>query len=169
MTQRPRHGARPSTCPVCGRTELPSSRWTTGLESSRLVPATVVVDRLHRVAAEVGIAVIEHPSVKETGCAAALSIDQDLESSQVIMLADDLDDALRADVMAFGFAVLGAIPDTIADSPDGYLLVGRQRRPTSPDSVSHVAWHIARLFGHYTYCTTFDLLTPTPDRAQTTP
>ncbi|TWE27521.1 hypothetical protein [Prauserella muralis] len=115
------------------------------------------------MAAEIGIAIIEHPSVKDSGCAAVLTIEKDLESGQIIMLADNLDEDLRADVIVFGFAVLGGIPEVVADSADGYILVGRERRPTEPDSVSHVAWHVAHLCGRHTSSATFGLFAPTTD------
>lgn len=78
-----------------------------------------------------GIRVFEVPAVHGVGLAGLVGFgsDKDGEPQCKIGLADDPDDDLPADVLAFGLAVLVGTPEILDDSPDGILGISKQRLP----------------------------------------
>lgn len=72
-----------------------------------------------------------------------------------IGLTDDLDDDLRANVLAFGLAVLVGTLDILDESPDGVLGISRQRLPQADNGLGNLAWHMLQTCGRESPSTTF--------------
>ncbi|PXY22326.1 hypothetical protein BAY60_20870 [Prauserella muralis] len=115
---------------------------------------TTPAARLCAVALQAGIQVFDVPADACPGLAGTVGA---TSGSGLLGLADDLDDDLRADVLAFGIAVLAAAPSAVSSAPEGYLAIGRTRLPAARGGVGHLAWHMARTCGRDTPSATFEL------------
>jgi hypothetical protein len=87
-----------------------------------------------------------------------LGCDDDGEPQCKIGLTDDLDDDLRADVLAFGIAVLAGTPEILDQSEDGILGINRQRLPQADNGPGNLAWHMLQTCGRESPSTTFRLM-----------
>ena len=143
-------------CSVCGVVLRDAGTEPESALSDPLL--TTPVARLCAVALEARIAVLDLDSDTTDGLAGAVGVgvDQDGELRGMVALADDLDDALRADVLAFGIAVYISDSARLVRAEEGYLGIGRDR--LAETGIGHLAWHIARSCGSTTTSATFELV-----------
>jgi hypothetical protein len=106
------------------------------------------------------IRVFDVPADRSVGLAGLVGIGSDKvdEPQGMIGLTDDLDDKLRADVLAFGLAVLVGTPEILAESPDGILGISRQRLPQADNGPGNLAWHMLQTCGRESPSATFRLM-----------
>lgn len=147
-------------CPVCGvtvRRDAASNTEGNNIDDPML--ATPVA-RLYAVAAEAGVVVGDIPPDESDGFAGAVAVgfDERSEMHGMVYLAEDLDDDLRADVLAFGIAVLVGDSACVVDTPNRCIGIGRERLPAARKGVGHLAWHMLRSCGRDTYSATFELV-----------
>lgn len=141
-------------CPVCGigmRPQVTGAGSDSPLDDPLL---STPVARLCAVALQADIQVFDVPADTCPGLAGTVGAGP---GGGLLGLADDLDDDLRADVLAFGIAVLAAASSTVGSAPEGYLAIGRSRLPAARGGIGHLAWHMARTCGRDTPSATFEL------------
>lgn len=121
---------------------------------------TTPVARLMALAMGTDVRVFDVPTARGAGLAGlvGLGLDEDGEPRPTIGLADDLDDDLRADVLAFGLAVLVGTPEILGESPDGVLGISRERLPQADNGPGNLAWHMVQTCGRESPSTTFQLM-----------
>ncbi|MCP2244609.1 hypothetical protein [Lentzea aerocolonigenes] len=121
--------------------------------------------RLMALAMGTGTRVFDIPTARSVGLAGLVGVSSDKngEPQGSIGLTDDLDDDLRADVLAFGLAVLVGTPEVLAESPDGILGISRQRLPQADNGPGNLAWHMLQTCGRESPSTTFRLMIIQPD------
>jgi hypothetical protein len=121
---------------------------------------TTPVARLMALAMGTGTRVFDVPAAHSVGLAGLVGVgsDSDGEPQCSIGLTDDLDDDLRADVLAFGLAVLVGTPEVLGESPDGILGISRQRLPQADNGPGNLAWHMLQTCGRESPSTTFRLM-----------
>ncbi|SMC54045.1 hypothetical protein SAMN05660733_00363 [Lentzea albidocapillata] len=126
---------------------------------------TTPTARLMALAMGTDIRVFEVPVAHSAGLAGLVGIgsDENDEPQCKIGLTDDLDDDLRADVLAFGIAVLVGTPEVLGNSPDGVLGISRQRLPQADNGPGNLAWHMLQTCGRESPSTTFRLMIIQPD------
>lgn len=117
--------------------------------------------RLMALAMGTGTRVFDIPAARSVGLAGLVGVssDQNGEPQGSIGLTDDL----RADVLAFGLAVLVGTPEVLAESPDGILGISRQRLPQADNGPGNLAWHMLQTCGRESPSTTFRLMIIQPD------
>jgi hypothetical protein len=127
---------------------------------------TTPTAKLLALAMGTGIRVFEVPAAHSAGLAGLVGLgsDEDGQPQCKIGLTDDLDDDLRADVLAFGIAVLVGTPEILDESPDGVLGISRQRLPQAGNGPGNLAWHMLQTCGRESPSTTFRLMIIQPDR-----
>lgn len=142
------------------RTENPEGR--ASINDPLLTTPTA---RLMALAMGTGIRVFEVPAAHSAGLAGLVGLgsDDDGEPQCKIGLTDDLDDDLRADVLAFGIAVLVGTPEILDESPDGVLGISRERLPQANNGPGNLAWHMVQTCGRESPSTTFRLMIIQPD------
>lgn len=116
--------------------------------------------RMRALADQVEIKVTDIPTEDAAGLAGFVAVGYTEEGDQrgLIGLAEDLDDDLRVDVLAFGIAVFAADAETIANSSDSWLGIGRERLSPVKNGIGHLAWHMLHTCGRDTPSATFDLV-----------
>jgi hypothetical protein len=139
------------------RTGNPAGRGKASIHDPLL---TTPLARLMALAMGTGIRVFEVPAVHSVGLAGLVGLgsDADGEPECKIGLTDDLDDDLRADVLAFGLAVLVGTPEVLDESPDGILGISRERLPQAGNGPGNLAWHMLQTCGRESPSTTFQLM-----------
>ncbi|RDI34822.1 hypothetical protein [Lentzea flaviverrucosa] len=126
---------------------------------------TTPTARLMALAMGTDIRVFEVPVAHSAGLAGLVGVGSGAngEPQCKIGLTDDLDDDLRADVLAFGIAVLVGTPEVLEKSPDGVLGISRQRLPQADNGPGNLAWHMVQTCGRESPSTTFRLLVIEPE------
>lgn len=121
---------------------------------------TTPVARLMALAMGTGTRVVDVPAAHSVGLAGLVGVgsDEDGEPQGMVGLTDDLDDDLRADVLAFGLAVLVGTPEILSESPDGILGISRERLPQADKGAGNLAWHMLQTCGRESPSTTFRLM-----------
>ncbi|GAA4410171.1 hypothetical protein ACFQV2_12750 [Actinokineospora soli] len=98
--------------------------------------------------------------------AVAVGIDEKNQLRGLVGLADDLDNDLKADTLAFGIAVFAGEPDRIMATAGASLGIGRERQPAASKGPGHLAWHMLYSCGRISPSATFalvDLDTESPE------
>jgi hypothetical protein len=118
------------------------------------------VAKLLALAMGTGVRVFDIPVARSVGLAGlvGVNVSADGEAQCSIGLTDDLDDDLRADVLAFGLAVLVGTPELLEESPDGVLGISRERLPQAGNGPGNLAWHMLQTCGRESPSTTFRLM-----------
>ncbi|WP_439660240.1 hypothetical protein ACSHWB_01300 [Lentzea sp. HUAS TT2] len=121
---------------------------------------TTPVARLMALAMGTDTRVIDVPVERSVGLAGlvGLSSGANGEPQCMIGLTDDLDDDMRADVLAFGLAVLVGTPEILEKSPDNILGISRERLPQADNGPGNLAWHMVQTCGRESPSTTFRLM-----------
>ncbi len=121
---------------------------------------TTPVARLMALAMGTGTRVFDVPAAHSVGLAGLVGVGEDDHGEPLcsIGLTDDLDDDLRADVLAFGLAVLVGTPEVLDASPDGVLGISRERLPQAGNGPGNLAWHMLQTCGRESPSTTFRLM-----------
>ncbi|MGI5500078.1 hypothetical protein [Lentzea sp. CA-135723] len=121
---------------------------------------TTPMARLMALAMGTNIRVFDLPAKHSIGLAGLVGVDLDAPGGPVckIGLTDDLDDDLRADVLAFGIAVLVGTPELLGESEDGVLGISRERLPQARNGPGNLAWHMLETCGRKAPSTTFRLM-----------
>ncbi|GGU16167.1 hypothetical protein [Lentzea flava] len=121
---------------------------------------TTPVARLMALAMGTDIRVFEMPAQRCIGLAGLVGLGTGTngEPQCMIGLSDDLDDDLRADVLAYGLAVLVGTPEILDESPDGILGISRERLPQAGNGPGNLAWHMLQTCGRESPSTTFRLM-----------
>lgn len=149
-------------CPVCGQ-PIPAP----GPGSVVRDPLLTTPDaRLRALALESGIltfADLTGDGSDGVGGAVAVAHVADGEVSGLAWVAEDLDDGLRADVLAFAIALLADPADPVGHARGSRVGIGSQRLPAAPNGAGHVAWHLAAACGRVSPSTTFAVV-ELPDR-----
>jgi hypothetical protein len=115
--------------------------------------------RITAIAADRGIILTDIPAEDTAGLAGAIGVGTD-DAGQlraVVGLADDLDEDVRIDVIAFAVAVFVGDVDRLVDAPGGRIGLGRERLPSTP-GIGHLAFHMAYSCGRDTPSATFELV-----------
>ncbi|MEV4317780.1 hypothetical protein [Actinocrispum sp. NPDC049592] len=104
--------------------------------------------------------IVNVPKEDAAGTAGFVAIGYDEEGNQrgLIGIAEDLDDGLKADVLAFALAVFAGDSERIANSADGWLAIGRDRLAPAKEGIGYLAWHMLISCGRGTPSATFELL-----------
>lgn len=147
-------------CPVCGVTVRPDSySESRGSNINDPLLATPLA-RLYAVAAETNITVedVGADVAGDLAGAVAAGIDQQGLLRGLIFLSEDLDDDLRADILAFGIALFTGEPDRITDTPNWSVGISRNRLPAAGNGIGHLAWHMLRSCGRNTASATFEII-----------
>ncbi|MET8763135.1 hypothetical protein [Lentzea sp. NPDC004782] len=118
------------------------------------------VAKLLALAMGTDVRVFDIPAARSAGLAGLVGVNvgADGEPQCSIGLTDDLDDDLRADVLAFGLAVLVGTPEILGESPDGVLGISRERLPQAGNGPGNLAWHMLQTCGRESPSTTFRLM-----------
>lgn len=149
-TRRRHRGRRGITCPLCSRTELrlpTHPGFATPLASLTVLAVDSGVD----------LSDLPEPAA-QTGFAGAVAAWRTPDGySGLLMLAPDLDNGLRADVLAFGLALLDK-PEQVVAAPRGRVGIRLERLPAAPKGNGHVAWHVAARCGRRTESATFEFV-----------
>ena len=126
---------------------------------------TTPVARLMALAMGTSVRVFDVPAERSVGLAGLVGVSSDKDGEPLcsIGLTDDLDDDLRADVLAFGLAVLVGTPEILDESPDGILGISRQRLPQADNGPGNLAWHMVQTCGRESPSTTFRLMIIQPE------
>jgi hypothetical protein len=126
---------------------------------------TTPVARLMALAMGTGVRVFDVPAAHSVGLAGLVGVSSDNNGEPLcsIGLTDDLDDDLRADVLAFGLAVLVGTPEILDESPDGILGISRQRLPQADNGPGNLAWHMLETCGRESPSATFRLMIIQPE------
>lgn len=144
--------SNPVVCPVCG------PAFMSGPSSVVRDPLLTTAEaRLRAVAMESGIEIFDDlPEEDGVGGAAAVERFPD-GLHRLAWVAEGLDDALRADVVAFLIALLADPDDPVRQAPGSRIGVWCERLAPAPDGVGHVAWHMAAACGRVSPSTTFEV------------
>lgn len=147
---------------MCERTDNTAAGGEASINDPLLTTPTA---RLMALAMGTGIRVFEVPAAHSAGLAGLVGLGSDEagEPQCKIGLTDDLDDDLRADVLAFGLAVLVGTPEILDESPDGVLGISRQRLPQADNGPGNLAWHMLQTCGRESPSATFRLMIIQPD------
>ena len=142
---------------MCERTDDPAGNGDASINDPLLTTPTA---RLMALAMGTGTRVFDIPAAHSVGLAGlvGVSFDDNDEPLCSIGLTDDLDDDLRADVLAFGLAVLVGTPEVLDESPDGVLGISRERLPQADNGPGNLAWHMVQTCGRESPSTTFRLM-----------
>ncbi|GAA3646458.1 hypothetical protein C8D88_107142 [Lentzea atacamensis] len=142
---------------MCERADDPTAKGDGSINDPLL---STPVARLLALAMGTGIRVFDVPAAHSVGLAGLVGVSSgdDGEPQCSIGLTDDLDDDLRADVLAFGLAVLVGTPEILDESPDGVLGISRQRLPQAGNGPGNLAWHMLQTCGRESPSTTFRLM-----------
>jgi hypothetical protein len=142
---------------MCERTDGPAGVGDASINDPLLSSPTA---RLLALAMGTGIRVFDVPAAHSVGLAGLVGVgfDNDGEAQCSIGLTDDLDDDLRADVLAFGLAMLIGTPEILDQSPDGLLGISRRRIPQASNGPGNLAWHMLQTCGRESPSTTFELM-----------
>lgn len=126
---------------------------------------TTPLARMMALAMGTDVRVFEVPVAHSAGLAGLVGVGSgpDGEPQCKIGLTDDLDDGLRADVLAFGLAVLVGTPEILDESPDGVLGISRERLPQAGNGPGNLAWHMLQTCGRESPSATFRLMIIQPD------
>jgi hypothetical protein len=129
------------------------------MTDSPLTQPTLLL-RMRALADQVEIKVLDVPIEEAAGLAGFVAVGYNDEGDQrgLIGLAEDLDDDLRVDVLAFGIAVFAADSETIANSANSWLGIGRERLTPAKKGVGNLAWHMLHTCGRNTPSATFELV-----------
>lgn len=147
---------------MCERTDDPAAKGDAPINDPLL---STPVARLLALAMGAGVRVFDVPAARSVGLAGlvGVSLAKDGEPQCSIGLTDDLDDDLRADVLAFGLAVLVGTPEILDESSGGILGISRQRLPQAGNGPGNLAWHMLQTCGRESPSTTFRLMIIQPD------
>jgi hypothetical protein len=147
---------------ICERTDDPADKGDASINDPLL---STPVARLLALAMGTGVRVVDVSAAHSVGLAGlvGVSLDNDGEPLCSIGLADDLDDDLRADVLAFDLAVLAGTPEILDASRDGILGISRQRLPQASNGPGNLAWHMLQPCGRESPSTTFRLMIIQPN------
>ena len=147
---------------MCERTDDPAGQGDAAINDPLL---STPVARLLALAMGTGVRVFDVPAAHSVGLAGLVGVssDKDGEPQCSIGLTDDLDDDLRADVLAFGLAVLVGTPEILDESLGGILGISRQRLPQASNGPGNLAWHMLQTCGRESPSTTFRLMIIQPD------
>jgi hypothetical protein len=142
---------------MCERTNDPAGESGAPINDPLL---STPIARLLALAMGTGTRVFDVPAADSVGLAGLVGVSSgdNGEPQCSIGLTDDLDDDLRADVLAFGLAVLVGTPEILDDSPDGVLGISRQRLPQAGNGPGNLAWHMLQTCGRESPSTTFKLM-----------
>jgi hypothetical protein len=142
---------------MCEHTDEPADKGDASINDPMLTTPTA---RLMALAMGTGTRVVDVPAARSVGLAGlvGISTSEDGEPQGMIGLTDDLDDDMRADVLAFGLAVLVGTPEVLGESPDGILGISRQRLPQADNGPGNLAWHMLQTCGRESPSTTFRLM-----------
>ena len=121
---------------------------------------TTPADRLCAAAAKIGVDVIDAPPeiAGDTAGAVATGFDKSGELRGIVAVAQDLDEGLRTDAIAFGLATFLAEPERIVAAPEGFLMFSRNRIADTEPGPGHLARHMAFRCGRETRSATFEIL-----------
>jgi hypothetical protein len=149
-------------CPDCGVPLVPhlADSGDGRPDGDPLREATLLL-RLTALAKQAGVVDVFDMSVQScAGLAGAIAIgiDKDGNLRATIGLADDLNDELRADVLAFGVAVFVGEPTLLTSRPNGLLGLGRERLLPAKRGPGHLAWHMLYSCGRTTVSATFEVV-----------
>jgi hypothetical protein len=154
------HNPDRTPCPVCGVVLHQEMVGDDG--GSNVIDAllSTPMARLCALAMEAGMTIEDISDDEACDLAGAVSVgfDQDGEIHGMLSIAEDLDDDLRTDILAFGIAVYVGEARRIVETPGGYVGIGRDRLPAARRGAGHLAWHMARSCGRDTPSATFDLV-----------
>ncbi|MCE7011833.1 hypothetical protein LWC34_54830 [Kibdelosporangium philippinense] len=111
------------------------------------------------MAEHVGVVLADIVADDATGLAGAMGVgfEDDGQLRALVGLAEDFDDGLRTDVLAFALALFTGEPQRLVKAPGGRLGIGR-RRLTPTAGVGHLAFHLAYSCGRDTSSATFELI-----------
>jgi hypothetical protein len=142
---------------MCERSDDPADKDDASINDPLLSTPTA---RLLALAMGTGTRVFDVPAAHSAGLAGLIGVSSDDNGAPQcsIGLTDDLDDDLRADVLAFGLAVLVGTPEVLEESPDGVLGISRQRLPQAGNGPGNLAWHMLQTCGRESPSTTFQLM-----------
>jgi hypothetical protein len=115
--------------------------------------------RVTAMAQDTGMILTVIPADDTGGLAGAIGVgvDEAGRLRAVVGLADDLDEDLRIDVIAFAVALFVGAPKRLIETPDGRIGLGRERLP-SASGPGHLAFHMAYSCGRDTPSATFELV-----------
>src|SRR5882672_5099029 len=121
---------------------------------------TTPTARLCAAAARVGVEVIDAPReiASDTAGAVITGFDEEGELHGIVAVAEDLDDGLRADAIAFGLAMFVAEPERIMAVEGGFLVFSRNRIADTEPGPGHLARHMAFSCGRETRSATFEIV-----------
>jgi len=121
---------------------------------------TTPAARLRAVAAKVGVDVIDAPGEIAGDAAGAVitGFDEKGELHGIVAVAEDLDDGLRTDAIAFGLATFVSEPERIMAAPEGFLVFSRDRLADTEPGPGHLARHMAFSCGRETRSATFEIM-----------
>lgn len=117
--------------------------------------------RLSALANQIGMDIFpvsEHEAPDGIGGGIAIALDQQGQLRAIVGLAENMDEDLRTDILAFAIAMFVGDTAKIASRPDGYVGIGRKRLKPPKKGVGHLAWHMARTCGRNTLSATFELV-----------
>jgi hypothetical protein len=149
---------RNSLCPDCGVPLYPLSGSTPDTTSPLAQPTPFL--RLVALAGQTGIHVFDMSPEDAAGLAGAIAvgIDKEGELRATIGIAEDLDEDLRADVLAFGIAVFIGDTKKLTSRLNGVLGIGRDRLQAASEGAGHLAWHLLVSSGRNSPSATFGLV-----------
>jgi hypothetical protein len=121
---------------------------------------TTPTAQLCAAAAKVGVDVIDAPREVAGGTAGVVIIgfDEEGELHGIVAVAEDLDDDLRADAIAFGLAVFVADPERIMAAQGGFIVFSWNRIADTEPGPGHPARHMAFRCGRETRPATFEIV-----------
>ncbi|CAM4098392.1 hypothetical protein KIPE111705_40285 [Kibdelosporangium persicum] len=151
--------ARAKLCYVCG-VELRRRYLDADYPSDGPLRAATPYLRMVALAADSGVDVFEVSATVAEGLGGAVGVGFDSSDAVrgTIGLAEDLDEDLRTDILAFGFAVFADIPREIAAMPNRAVGIKRERRARARHGPGHLAWHMLYSCGRDTESATFTLV-----------
>lgn len=148
-------------CPVCGITLRNTALRREPAGHTIYDPSlTTPWARMRFLASKAGVTIDELPKDVRAGLGGAVSIgcDEDGVQHALVALAEDLDDNLRTDILAFGLAMVAVEPNLVAYAPGSSLGIRREALPPANSGIGHVAWHMARSCGRDTPSAMFELV-----------
>jgi hypothetical protein len=154
-------------CPHCGKTLGSKKDREPGVVSD---PAMSPLQRMQAVAEAADIDVFALPAGEcgnEFAGAVAVGYPENGEVHGMVGLAEDLDDNLRVDVLAYGIAAFCGERERIISTQQGLLGIGRVRLPNERTGIGHLAWHMVRTCGRLSPSATFELIDLDTDAAST--
>ncbi|ONI77086.1 hypothetical protein ALI144C_33885 [Actinosynnema sp. ALI-1.44] len=116
--------------------------------------------RMTGLAAHAGLDVFELPADNAQGLAGAVQVvvDRAGKTRATVGLAQDLDEGLRTDVLAFAVALFADQADRIQKTPNSAIGIRREPQPPDATGPGHVAWHMAEACGRETTSATFTVV-----------